>query len=218
MQLKFFTKNSKTERLVPLFCVLSIAQSFCDARSKKEAFATCLNIYLTQGLDWCGAQNVSLNSKGSDMKKFYSGVALFGISFGLVLSACGDSNESKLNPLGPELGDVSSSSISGFDDLSSSTDFLPGGSSAGIPGDGGSSSPVAQSSSSALDVPGSSAQVPPASSVSTVIPRFEGNSPVFFSEVSPTNANLKDNDGNDPGWVVFYCSWETYKTRLHTKA
>ena len=209
MQLKFFTKNSKTERLVPLFCVLSIAQSFYNARSKKEAFATCLNIYLTQGLDWCGAQNVSLNSKGSDMKKFYSGVALFGISFGLVLSACGDSNESKLNPLGPELGDVSSSSISGFDDLSSSTDFLPGGSSAGIPGDGSSSSPVAQSSSSALDVPGSSAQVPPASSVSTVIPRFEGNSPVFFSEVSPTNTNFKDNDGNDPGWVEFYNSSDT---------
>jgi hypothetical protein len=29
---------------------------------------------------------------------------------------------------------------------------------------------------------------------------------VFFSEVSPANANLKDNDGNDPGWVEFYNS------------
>ena len=29
---------------------------------------------------------------------------------------------------------------------------------------------------------------------------------MFFSEVSPSNANLKDNDGNDPGWVEFYNS------------
>ncbi len=33
---------------------------------------------------------------------------------------------------------------------------------------------------------------------------FVGNFPVVFSEVSPDNANFKDNDGNDPGWVELY--------------
>ena len=141
------------------------------------------------------------------MKKIFSGVALFGISFGLVLSACGDSNDSSFSPAAPGIGEISSDSNEGqLGDWSSSAG-VPGLSSAGIPGgssaSNGTSSPVVQSSSSALDVPASSAQVPPASSAATVIPHFEGNSPVFFSEVSPTNANLKDNDGNDPGWVEF---------------
>lgn len=161
-------------------------------------------------MDWCGAQNESLNFKGSDMKKFFSGVALFGISFGLVLSACGDSNPSDFGMAAPGIGEISSDSNDGQLGGLSSSSFAPGLSSAGIPGSSsagvpGTSSPVAQSSSSAL-VPTSSAQVPPASSAATVIPHFEGNSPVFFSEVSPTNANLKDNDGNDPGWVEFYNS------------
>lgn len=33
---------------------------------------------------------------------------------------------------------------------------------------------------------------------------YVGNFPVIFSEVSPENANFKDNDGNDPGWVELY--------------
>ena len=33
---------------------------------------------------------------------------------------------------------------------------------------------------------------------------FVGNFPVIFSEVSPENANFKDNDGNDPGWLELY--------------
>ncbi len=33
---------------------------------------------------------------------------------------------------------------------------------------------------------------------------FVGNFPVVFSEVSPDNANFKDNDGNDPGWLELY--------------
>ena len=39
--------------------------------------------------------------------------------------------------------------------------------------------------------------------VDTIVP-FVGNFPVVFSEVSPSNANFKDNDGNDPGWLELY--------------
>ncbi|MCQ2064113.1 MAG: CotH kinase family protein [Fibrobacter sp.] len=33
---------------------------------------------------------------------------------------------------------------------------------------------------------------------------YVGGSSVIFTEVSPENANFKDNDGNDPGWVELY--------------
>ena len=39
--------------------------------------------------------------------------------------------------------------------------------------------------------------------VDTTVP-FVGNFPVIFSEVSPSNTNFKDNDGNDPGWLELY--------------
>jgi len=39
--------------------------------------------------------------------------------------------------------------------------------------------------------------------IDTTVP-FVGNFPVIFSEVSPSNANFKDNDGNDPGWLELY--------------
>lgn len=39
--------------------------------------------------------------------------------------------------------------------------------------------------------------------VDTTVP-FVGDFPVIFSEVSPSNANFKDNDGNDPGWLELY--------------
>ena len=39
--------------------------------------------------------------------------------------------------------------------------------------------------------------------VDTTVP-YVGNFPVVFSEVSPSNANFKDNDGNDPGWLELY--------------
>ena len=39
--------------------------------------------------------------------------------------------------------------------------------------------------------------------IDTTVP-FIGNFPVIFSEVSPSNANFKDNDGNDPGWLELY--------------
>lgn len=139
-------------------------------------------------------------------------VTLCGMGLSLVLSACGDSsNDDGFSPAGPVIGELSSDSGVGPDvGLSSAGTAVPGassaivgGSSAAIPG---VSSPVQPTSSAGTAVPGSSAAVPPASSAATVIPRFEGNSPVFFSEVSPSNANFKDNDGNDPGWVEFYNS------------
>ena len=146
------------------------------------------------------------------MKKIFFNAALCGIGLGLVLSACGDSSDDNvLNPLGPEIGEISSDSNGGVGNQGglSSANGLPGGSSAGVPGGSSpsnGSSPVQPNSSAGATVPASSAAVPPASSTTTVIPHFEGNSPVFFSEVSPANANLKDNDGNDPGWVEFYNS------------
>lgn len=144
------------------------------------------------------------------MKKIVSGVALFGISFGLVLSACGDSSEGSVNPMVPGLSEVSSSSeAAGFGDGFSSA-LLPGLSSAGIPGGAGTSSGVPSlsnpSSSSNANLSSGTLYVPSSSSVPVVVPQFEGVSPVFFSEVSPMNANFKDNDGSDPGWVEFYNS------------
>lgn len=130
----------------------------------------------------------------------------------LVLSACGDSsNDDGFSPAGPVIGELSSDSGVGPDvGLSSAGSAVPGASSAVVGGSSatipGVSSPVQPTSSAGTAVPGSSAAVPPASSAATVIPHFEGNSPVFFSEVSPSNANFKDNDGNDPGWVEFYNS------------
>ena len=41
--------------------------------------------------------------------------------------------------------------------------------------------------------------------VDTLVP-YVGNFPVLFSEVSPSNANLKDNDGGDPSWIELYNS------------
>ena len=141
--------------------------------------------------------------------KYFSKVALCGIGFGLMFSACGDSNESSLSPVGPGYGEVSSDANSGYQEgLSSSSGVLPGLSSAGIPGGSAGSSPVFPTSSSGNVIVASSSSfaIPQSSSVQEVIPHFQGNSPVFFSEISPTNANFKDNDGNDPGWVEFYNS------------
>ena len=147
--------------------------------------------------------------------KYFSKAALCGFGLGLVLAACGDSSDdnSFTSPVGPDVGEISSDSnggVGGQEPLSNGNQTglssgIVGGSSPSVPNSAGSSSPVQPTSSGAV-VPGSSAAIPPASSAATVIPRFEGNSPVFFSEVSPSNANLKDNDGNDPGWVEFYNS------------
>ena len=146
--------------------------------------------------------------------KYFSKAALCGFGLGLVLSACGDSSDDNgLAPVGPVIGEISSDSNAGVGQEGLSNASQPGlsagvvaGSSASVPTSAGASSPVQPTSSAGTAVPGSSAAVPPASSAATVIPHFDGNSPVFFSEVSPSNANFKDNDGNDPGWVEFYNS------------
>ncbi|WP_290940679.1 CotH kinase family protein [Fibrobacter sp.] len=143
-------------------------------------------------------------------------VALCGVGLGLVLTACGDDSTALTSPLGPDTSEVSSDSNGGVGVLSSAMGSVPGLSSAVVATSAttpGQSSPAQPTSSAGRAAPGSSASaptssaaIPPASSATTVIPHFEGNSPIFFSEVSPMNANFKDNDGNDPGWVEFYNS------------
>ena len=141
--------------------------------------------------------------------KNFSKLALYGIGLGLALSACGDSNENAVvNPFGPDMGEVSSDSNLGGLDAGLSGAALPEitSSAAGLSSPApGESSPAIPTSSGAA-VPGSSATLPASSSSASIIPHFDGNSPVFLSEVSPSNANFKDNDGNDPGWVEFYNS------------
>lgn len=72
---------------------------------------------------------------------------------------------------------------------------------------GASSGAIAPSSSSKKDdgshdgpLPGEDQQMVAVDTPLTYV----GNFPVIFSEVSPENANFKDNDGNDPGWVELY--------------
>lgn len=145
----------------------------------------------------------------------FSKVALYGIGFGLMFSACGDSNNTDFSPMGPGVGEISSDSsgegfgLSSADAQQGLSSGVVGYSSAGIPGgSAGTSSAAFPTSSSANWIAASSSSfaIPQSSSVQEVIPQFEGDSPVFLSEISPSNANLKDNDGNDPGWVEFYNS------------
>ena len=145
----------------------------------------------------------------------FSKVALYGIGFGMMFSACGDSNNTDFSPMGPGVGEVSSDSsgegfgLSSADAQQGLSSGVVGYSSAGIPGgSAGTSSAAFPTSSSANWIAASSSSfaIPQSSSVQEVIPQFEGDSPVFLSEISPSNANLKDNDGNDPGWVEFYNS------------
>ena len=105
------------------------------------------------------------------------GVAGFGLVCGM--SAC--SGDSGVEPDGSDTG---------LEGQLSSGAFVPG------------SDGVFGSSSSIGGVPYSQtlqSMVP----VDTPL-TYVGNFPVIFSEVSPENANFKDNDGNDPGWVELY--------------
>ncbi|WP_297700273.1 CotH kinase family protein [uncultured Fibrobacter sp.] len=98
-------------------------------------------------------------------------------------------------------------------------DEISSGSQIGIDGEG---NPVSANSSAVIDDPqnpqGNSSsskksdgshdgplpgEDPDMVPVDTTVP-FIGNFPVIFSEVSPSNANFKDNDGNDPGWLELY--------------
>ena len=123
------------------------------------------------------------------------GVAGFGLVCGM--SAC--SGDSGVEPDGSDTG---------LEGQLSSGAIVPGsdgvfGSSSSI--DGVPYSQALQSSSSKSDghdgpLPGEDPYMVPVDTPLTYV----GNFPVIFSEVSPENANFKDNDGNDPGWVELY--------------
>jgi len=126
--------------------------------------------------------------------------AWFSLVFASVV-ACSDSSSSGTNPEYPEPGPDSpgDSLIIGDDNQP-----IPGLSSA-IVDDPSNPQPVLSSSSKKDDshegpLPG---EDPGMVAVDTTVP-FVGNFPVVFSEVSPSNANFKDNDGNDPGWLELY--------------
>jgi len=155
------------------------------------------------------------------MKNFFSrNVIICGFAgFSMMVAACGDSSNDFPSPLGPDVGEVSSSSgVVGTGDVfglsSSAVDpgsqgGVPGGSVSGNSGgSAGSSSPVQQMSSAAVEASSSSSNVAQIGSSNSQgnqdITHFQGGSVVGFSEVSPLNANLKDNDGGDPGWVELY--------------
>ncbi|MBQ3716496.1 MAG: CotH kinase family protein [Fibrobacter sp.] len=118
------------------------------------------------------------------------------------------------DPLGGDtslLGSSSSGDLNG--DITSSAGPQPGSSAYVDPVTGevvGSSGSAVPASSTARDfsakdsheglLPGEdTTQVP-----LTEPPPYVGNFPVVFSEVSPSNASLKDEDGNDPGWLELY--------------
>ena len=118
------------------------------------------------------------------------------------------------DPLGGDtslLGSSSSGDLNG--DITSSAGPQPGSSAYVDPFTGevvGSSGSAVPASSTARDfsakdsheglLPGEdTTQVP-----LTEPPPYVGNFPVVFSEVSPSNASLKDEDGNDPGWLELY--------------
>ncbi len=126
------------------------------------------------------------------------GVAGFGLVCGLV--AC--SGDSGVEPGGSE-GGLEEPFSSGT--VIPGSDGLFGGSSSSL-GDVPYSQTLQSSSSKKNDgshegpLPGEDPGMVP---VDTPL-AYVGNFPVIFTEVSPENANFKDNDGNDPGWVELY--------------
>ncbi|MBO7413070.1 MAG: CotH kinase family protein [Fibrobacter sp.] len=138
-----------------------------------------------------------------------------------MIACSNDSDSNSPNPIAqvddPAGGDgsilVSSSSGDQNGNITGSTDSQPGSSAYVDPVTGevvGSSGSAVPASSTARDfsakdsheglLPGEdTTQVP-----LTEPPPYVGNFPVVFSEVSPSNASLKDEDGNDPGWLELY--------------
>lgn len=140
-----------------------------------------------------------------------------------LMSCSNDSDSNNPNPIAqsgdPQGGDdvivgSSSSGAQNGDVTPGSTDSQPGSSAYVDPVTGevvvGSSGSGVPASSTARDfsakdsheglLPGEdTTQVP-----LTEPPPYVGNFPVVFSEVSPSNASLKDEDGNDPGWLELY--------------
>ena len=129
------------------------------------------------------------------------------VCFGLAcVVACSD--DSGTDPVSPDSGAEGLSS-SGFVIGDDGLPVIASSSSIGeIPQQGGASSGVVVASSSSKKTDGSHDGPLPGEdqqmvAVDTTVP-FVGNFPVVFSEVSPSNANFKDNDGNDPGWLELY--------------
>ena len=129
---------------------------------------------------------------------------LWGVWFFLVLAcvvACSDdSSGTKPDISEPDGSSSDSQVVVGEDGLP-----IPANSSAAIddplnPQEGFSSSSKIIDGSHDGPLPG---EDPGMVAVDTIVP-FVGNFPVIFSEVSPSNANFKDNDGNDPGWLELY--------------
>ncbi|WP_407451157.1 CotH kinase family protein [Fibrobacter sp.] len=130
---------------------------------------------------------------------------LWDVWFSLVLAsvvACSDDSSSGTSPEISEpdvIGQEGSQVVIGEDGQP-----IPGLSSAVV--DNPLNSQVERSSSSQKNsghegpLPG---EDPGMVAVDTTVP-FVGDFPVIFSEVSPSNANFKDNDGNDPGWLELY--------------
>ena len=119
--------------------------------------------------------------------------------FSMVLAsvvACSDSSSSGTNPEFPEPGPDSPG-----DSLIIGEDGQPIPASSGAVSDPSNPQAGLSSSSKANShegpLPG---EDPGMVAIDTTVP-FVGNFPVIFSEVSPSNANFKDNDGNDPGWL-----------------
>ena len=134
-------------------------------------------------------------------KSFFWCMVCFGLA---CVVACSD--DSGTDPVSPDLG---------ADGLSSGGEVIIGEdgqpvltSSAGeLPLSQGGDGTLVPSSSSKKDdgshdgpLPGEDQQMVAVDTPLTYV----GNFPVIFSEVSPENANFKDNDGNDPGWVELY--------------
>ena len=135
-------------------------------------------------------------------KSFFWCMACLGLA---CVVACSD--DSGTDPVSPDIGSEGLSSggtIIGDDGLP----VIASSSAIGdIPQQGGEGTVVIPSSSSKKDdgshdgpLPGEDQQMVAVDTPLTYV----GNFPVIFSEVSPENANFKDNDGNDPGWVELY--------------
>ena len=138
-----------------------------------------------------------------------------------MIACSNDSSANNSNPIAqsgdPQGGDVlvvgSSSSGDPNGDIAGSSGSQPGSSAYVDPNTGevvGSSGSAVPASSTARDfsakdsheglLPGEdSTQVP-----LTEPPPYVGNFPVVFTEVAPQNASLKDEEGNDAGWLELY--------------
>lgn len=141
---------------------------------------------------------------------------------GLLLAACGAENEEYIaTPIFTNISDISSSDAA--IGLSSAQDPVPGLLSSAVEQPGLSSNAVIVTSSATLPVipatssesnsalssgvvaTSSASQVPMSSEQVILTPvNYVGGSSVIFSEVSPLNANLKNNDGSDPGWIELF--------------